>query len=96
MDNIIINLEITEEEIQSFAEANYDREITEVELYRLKEYWWECEEAFWSRTEFMAKCIENVMNNKDNSWQSVDKEFEKKQREQKLPTEKLDLPCKPL
>ena len=76
MENIIINLLIGEEEIQSFAEANYGRELTEVELYRLKEYWWECEEAFWPRTEFMANCIENAMDNKDNDWSAVDKDFE--------------------
>ncbi|MBI2626747.1 MAG: hypothetical protein HYW77_00680 [Parcubacteria group bacterium] len=87
MENIIINLQIGEEEIQSFAEANFGRELTEIELYRLKEYWYECEDADWSKTEFMANCIEDAMNNEDKSWEHVDKEFrEKHSQDQKLPT----------
>lgn len=81
MENIIISLQIDEEEIQSFAEANFSRELTEIELYRLKKYWYECEDAFWSKTEFMANCIEDAMNNKNKNWDFVDKEFAEKQRQ---------------
>ena len=84
-NNIIINLQIDEEEIQSHAEANYGRELTPLELYRIKEYWYECEDADWERMQFMDACIRDAMNNKSD-WGAVDKEFEEKQKDQKLPT----------
>lgn len=71
----IINLEIDEEELQSFAEANFGRELSDLELHRIKEYWYECEDAFFARLDFMGACIKDALNTKDTDWSGVDKDF---------------------
>ncbi len=67
---IIFSIEFDEEEIQSFAEANFDRELTEIELNRM-EYWWEDDDASWAQTELLASVIKMVMDT-ELDWSEVD------------------------
>jgi len=75
-EEIIFDTGYTEDEIQSFSEANYGRELTEIEIRRMKDYLWDDEEVFWARTELMAKAIESVMDNEGNKWKSVDEDYQ--------------------
>lgn len=80
-EEIIFDTGYTEEEMQSFSEANYGRELTEIEIHRMKDYLWDDEDVFWARTELMAKAIEAVMNNDGNKWKSVDEDYQTKQNQ---------------
>jgi hypothetical protein len=68
-------MEFTEEEIQSFSEANFKRELTDVELNRISEYWYECEDMLWLRTDILTPVIQMAMDNKSTNWKKVDKEY---------------------
>jgi hypothetical protein len=74
MEKIILNPCYTEDEIQTFAEANYGRELTETEICRL-DYSWDDDNVSWSRAELMANAIECVMDNENNEWKSVDENY---------------------
>ena len=65
-EEIIFETGFTEEEIQTFSEANYGRELTETEIHRIRDYLWDDEGVFDARIELMAKAIEAVMNSEDN------------------------------
>lgn len=75
METIILNPCYTEDEIQTFAEANYGRELTDTELHRL-DYSWDDDGVSWSRAELMANAIECVMDNEKNEWKSVDEDYQ--------------------
>ncbi len=75
-EEIIFDTGYTEDEIQSFSEANYGRELTEIEIHRMKDYWWDDDDVSWARIELMAKAIEAVMDNEDNKWKSVDEDYQ--------------------
>ena len=70
-EKIVFETGYTEDEIQSFSEANYGRELTEVEIQRM-DCLWDDDDVFWARTELMTKAIEAVMNNDGNKWKSVE------------------------
>lgn len=80
-EKVIFETGYTEEEMQSFSEANYGRELTEIEIHRMKDYLWDDEDVFWARTELMAKAIEAVMNNDSNKWKSVDEDYQTNQNQ---------------
>lgn len=74
-ENIIFTMEFTEEEIQSFSEANFERELSDVELNRISEYWYECEDMLWLRSDILAAVIQMAMDTKSTNWKEVDKEY---------------------
>lgn len=74
-ENIIFSIEFDEEEIQSFAEANFERELTEIELNRIKKHWYEDGAAFGAKTELLGSVIEMAMNTKDYNWTRTDKDY---------------------
>jgi len=80
-DKIIFETGYTEDEMQSFSEANYGRELTEIEIHRMKDYLWDDDDVSWARMELMAKAIEAVMDNEDNKWKSVDEDYQIKQKQ---------------
>ncbi len=61
-ENIIFRIEFDEEEVQSFAEDNFERELTEVELNRIRCHWYEDGAAYSAKTELLARAIEVAMN----------------------------------
>lgn len=67
---IIFSMEFDEEEIQSFAEANFGRELTEVELKRMQ-YWYEDDDVSWKRIELLASIIRLVTDPKED-WSGID------------------------
>ncbi len=75
-EEIILKIEYNEEEIQSFAEANFDRELTDIELNRIREYWYEMEDVTWARMELMARAIEGALDNADSQWKGVDEDYQ--------------------
>ena len=79
-EKIVFETSYTEDEIQSFSEANYGRELTEVEMQRM-DYLWDDDDVFWARTELMAKAIEAVMDNEGNKWKSVDEDYQTNQNQ---------------
>ncbi len=78
-EKIIFSTAYDKEEIQSFAEANYDRELTDIELNRMSDYIWDDDNVSWARMELMARAIEAVKNTKDNQWKLVDDDYLAKQ-----------------
>ncbi len=79
-EKIVFETGYTEDEIQSFSEANYGRELTEVEIQRM-DYLWDDDDVFWARTELMAKAIEAVMDNEGDKWKSVDEDYQTNQNQ---------------
>ncbi len=75
-EKIIFETGYTEDEIQSFSEANYGRELTEIEIHRMRDYLWDDDDVSWARIELMAKAIEAVMDNEGNQWKSVDEDYQ--------------------
>lgn len=65
-ENPILETSFTEDEIQSYSEANYGRKLTEIEIDRMKDYLWDDESVFLARIELMAKAIDAVMNSEAN------------------------------
>lgn len=74
-EKIIFSIEFVEDEIQSFAEANFGRELTELELNRLKCHWYEDDRAYWARTELLAAAIEMVTDTKKRNFDYTDKTY---------------------
>lgn len=76
-NSIIIDMQVTEDEIQSLAEPNYGRELTDIELNRIKEGWFDSEEVSWRRYELIFAAIEDALDNTDNQWKSTDDDYRK-------------------
>lgn len=69
---------ITAEMVQSLAEANLGRMLTEKEIERLHYSMIECDDAQWSLMEFMIKSAEDAMDEEKNNWSGVDEDYEKR------------------
>ena len=74
-EKIIFGTDYSEDELQSFAEANYGRELTDIELNRMSDYIWGDEDVSWARMELMAKAIEAVMKNENGEWNWIDDNY---------------------
>lgn len=75
-EKIIFSVEFGEEEVQSFAESNFGRELTGLELNRMKEHWYEDESGYWERTQLLASVIEMAMNTENkNNFNYTDKKY---------------------
>lgn len=68
---------ITEEMIQYWAESNWGRRLTDMEMNRV--YWSFLEEdsVIHSRDEAMLDAITNALDNKNNRWVGTDEDFKK-------------------
>jgi hypothetical protein len=80
-EEIIFDTGYTEDEVQSFSQANYGRELTEIEIHRMKDYLWDDDDVSWARIELMAKAIEAVIDNEGDKWKSVDEDYQTKQNQ---------------
>lgn len=74
-DGAILETAITESEIQEWAESNFDRKLTDIEVNRITECWFECEKAMELRYEFLNAIVEDALNNENNVWEETDKDF---------------------
>lgn len=75
MDKIIFTIEFSEEEIQSFAETNFGRELTDIELNRIKEAWWDSEKVSFIRLDVLHAVIQEAMDTKNSDWSGIDNDF---------------------
>lgn len=77
MDNeeSLIKLEIWEEEIQSFAEANFGRQLTLLELHRVRHAWFDVAETLSAQSDLLSAVIEYVTDNEKTDWATLDAEF---------------------
>jgi hypothetical protein len=71
----VFSVDFYEEEIQSFAEGNFGRELTDLELYRMQ-YWYEGDDTFWEKTELLACVIKMAMDPRPH-W--CDEDYKSKQ-----------------
>jgi len=65
-------IEVPVEEIQSFAEANFERELTDIELNRIKTCFWDNENARDLLCQSFIALIEDAMNEDKNDWKAID------------------------
>jgi len=72
---IVFSIVFDEEEVQSFAEANFERELTELELNRMKMHWYEDGAAYGARTELLASAIKMAINTKDYNFERTDRDY---------------------
>lgn len=64
-DQVVFQVVFVKEEIQSFAEANFGRELTEEELNKFEDYIWDNDMVFSAKIELLAEAIEAVINFED-------------------------------
>ena len=77
-EKIAFSIEFTEDELQEFAESNCDRQLTDIELHRLKNYWWECEDLCDMRNNIMYAAANYILTTtKSTDWSEVDAEYQK-------------------
>ncbi|MFA6428203.1 MAG: hypothetical protein WCW02_01515 [Candidatus Buchananbacteria bacterium] len=74
-DLIIITVEISKEEIQSLASGNFGRELTDIEINRIKECWYDSDAVFDNRCGLILAAIEDATDEKNGWWNQVDKDF---------------------
>ena len=74
-EKIALSIEYTEEEVQEFAESNCDRELTNTELHRLRNYWHECSEIDQLRMDILYTAINHAMDDKKSDWSEVDTDY---------------------
>lgn len=60
-ENIVIKMEFDEESIQSCAESTIGRELTDLELNRLKLCWPDFDSTGWLQNEIMSNFIEETI-----------------------------------
>ena len=72
-DAAIIILE--ENLLQSFAEANYGRELSDIELNRIAVLAWDNEKVFWWISEIMNSTIETIADEQNDNWDNIDLMF---------------------
>lgn len=71
-ENIIFEIEFDEELIQACAESTIGRELTDLELYRLKRCWYDFDSVGWLKNDVISSFIEETIKIK-NSW--ADEEY---------------------
>lgn len=79
-EKIIFSINFSEEELQEFAENNFDRKLTDMELNRIHEYWYECEEVRGLRDDIVFNAIKDALDTKNNNWSGVDADYIKEQQ----------------
>ena len=76
MENIIINAAISEEELQTIAQANFGRELAGIELNRIREGWLDSDKVHFARLDMVCRAIEDALDTKNNVWREIDTEYE--------------------
>jgi len=66
---------INEERVQSFAEANFGRKLSDIELHRFSNEVFNNDEASHALADLMSACIKSITNEKDTNWRDTDKLF---------------------
>lgn len=74
-DRVVIEIIISEGMIQSDAEANFGRELTDVELNRVREGYFDNDDVFFAINDIIRAAIEDALDDKNNAWGDIDKEF---------------------
>jgi len=70
-----IVLALDEEYLQSFAEANFGRRLSDIELHRFSNEVWDNDDAFQSLSDLMSGVIEVITDKKDSDWNKTDELF---------------------
>ena len=82
-EKITFTVPFCEDDIQSFAESNFGRELTDTELNRISKYWWDNDDIFCEKMDLMSAAIKMATDENIN-WSSVDKEFINEQQNHDL------------
>jgi len=70
-----IVLALEEEYLQSFAEANFGRRLSDIELHRFSNEVWDNKDASQALNDLMRAVIEVIADEKDSDWSKTDKLF---------------------
>lgn len=80
-DDPVIWPPITHEIVQVEADAELGRELTEIELNRLRIEFMEGERTMWNRLVLLRVAIEEAVDNSKHEWDALDQDYlEEKQR----------------
>ncbi len=71
---------ITLEMIQVEADSELGRELTDIEINRIKLEFSEGERTSWNSLVFLRVAIEEAVNNEKNQWSDIDKDFEEEKQ----------------
>jgi hypothetical protein len=69
-NKIKIDIKINEEEIQQYSKDNFGRELTGIELNRIRQSVWDM-----ARFHLMYDAIEEAMDNKNDGWFEIDQDY---------------------
>ena len=78
-EEAIFEVPFGKEEIQSFAENNFGEKLDDLELNRIKSYWWDDEKVFAAKMDLLFAAIEMALN-EETDWTEVDREYIKSQQ----------------
>ena len=70
-EKIIFTVEFGEEEIQTFAEGNFGRKLTEIELNRITQAWYEGDSVMWEKMDLLSSVIE-MATDEESDWGVID------------------------
>ena len=77
-EKIIFTVEFGEEEIQTFAEGNFGRKLTEIELNRITQVWYEDDSVMCEKMDLLSSVIEMAID-EESDWSVIDKDYSSKQ-----------------
>lgn len=77
-EEIVFSISFSKDDIQERAETNIGRELTDVELNRIKQCYWENETVPCARVEVLDSVIEMATNTKGYDWKSTDESYQTK------------------
>lgn len=67
---------ITQALVQLEAESEIDRELTNIELNRLKEMFYDDEKVSWNRMVMIREAMSEVIDNSNHQWDEIDKDHQ--------------------
>jgi hypothetical protein len=65
-----------EETAQQFIKDNFDRRLTDKELYRMRYTFFESEDVFLELCDVIYEATKAALDNTDGQWDKIDKEFD--------------------
>ncbi|MCX6782902.1 MAG: hypothetical protein NTZ20_02825 [Candidatus Levybacteria bacterium] len=62
--------------IQEEADQELERPLTDIEINRLEDVFFEGDKTMWNQLVFLREAIEEAVNNEKNQWSDIDRDFE--------------------
>ena len=76
-EEIVFTIKFGKEEVQSFARANFGRELNDIELNRIRKYIWNVGDVRDAYNNLMKAIIRGagVVDNEDEMWKKIDEDY---------------------